>query len=125
MLGSADSQKFGYQTRNCICSDTHDTVSSDPQLRVVHDVDVTIDVVVKSNEAIEIPFPRLCAIYSRRTHFVVELHFLSHGPLAEKRMKNDEAQKEKKEKKTEPPPELTQPIVRHACPAFNARNVVK
>jgi len=123
MLAGADSRKLGYQTRNCIRSDTHDTVSSDPQLRVVHDVDV----VVKSNEAIEIPFPRLCATYSRprRTHFVVELYFLSHGPLAEKRMKNDEAQKEKKEKKSELPPELTQPIVRHACPAFNARNVVK
>jgi len=122
MLAGADSRKLGYQTRNCIRSDTHDTVSSDPQLRV----DVTIDVVVKSNEAIEIPFPRLCATYSRprRTHFVVELHFLSHGPLAEKRMKNDEEKREKR-KKSGPPPELTRPIVMHACPAFNARNVVK
>lgn len=65
-------------------SGTHGTASSDPQSRVVHDVDVAIDVVgavVKSNEAIEISFLSAfsfslvsTAIYRTRT-FCCQLFF--------------------------------------------------
>jgi len=76
-------------------SGTHGTASSNPQSRVVHDVDVAIDVVgavVKSNEAIEIPFSfafsfALVSTAIYRMRFVAG--FFS-DPLAEERVKSVE-----------------------------------
>jgi len=104
MLASADSREFGYQTRNCIYSRT----LMIPRRQIRNRASSTTSSrcgIVKSNEAIEIPFPGLCATSSRsaicRTYvFCRRILFSMPWPIGwEVQEKRDEAMDKKKKEK--------------------------
>lgn len=133
MLSGADSWKLGLSNTKLHLLSRYShvgTASTDPQSRIVHDVDVAINVVgavVKSNEAIEIPFRSPSSFSSCRNRrravrfastdtFFFSLFFPTIYRLG-KRVKSDE--RKKKSRRT-----VMWRIVKRV-ETFNTRNAIK